>query len=202
MSFILGKKLNMTQIWKGDAVVPVTLIQALPNKVSLIKNKERDGYEAVQVALGKKKREFRDKQPSFAKAMEGEQATNDKVQYKAGDMIDVSVFSEGDLVKISGLSKGRGFQGVVKRHGFAGGPKTHGQKNRLRAPGSIGSTAPQRVYPGRRMAGRMGNERVSIKNLLIAGVDKEKNMLMVRGAVPGARGGLLEISKIKSQNAK
>ena len=195
MSFILGRKLNMTQIWKGDAVVPVTLIEALPNKVSLIKNKVRDGYEAVQVALGKKKKEFRNKRPASAKATEGKQAEGDK-QLEVGDMIDISVFSEGDLVKISGLSKGRGFQGVVKRHGFAGGPKTHGQKNRLRAPGSIGSTAPQRVFPGRRMAGRMGNERITVKNLLIAGVDKEKNMLMVRGAVPGARGGLLEIRKI------
>lgn len=195
MSFILGKKLNMTQIWKGDAVVPVTLIEALPNKVTFIRKKEKDGYEAVQVSLGKKKKEFRDKRPSFAKATEGKQAWD---EMKVGDEIDVSVFSEGDLVKISGLSKGRGFQGVVKRHGFAGGPKTHGQKNRLRAPGSIGSTAPQRVFPGRRMAGRMGNDRVTVKNLLIAGVDKENNMLMVRGAVPGARGGLLEIRKMST----
>lgn len=170
----------MTQIWKGDTVIPVTVIQASPNKVSLVRNKERDGYEAVQVALGKKKREFK--------------AQNSEL--KAGDEVNVESFKEGDLVKISGLSKGKGFQGVVKRHGFAGGPKTHGQKNRWRAPGSIGSTAPQRVYPGRRMAGRMGGDRVSLKNLEIAAVEKDKNLLMIKGAVPGARGGLLEIRKI------
>ena len=115
---------------------------------------------------------------------------------KAGDEVSVEVFKEGDLVKVSGVSKGRGFQGVVKRHGFAGGPKTHGQKNRWRAPGSIGSTAPQRVYPGRRMAGRMGGVRVSLKNLEIAAVDGAKNILMIKGAIPGARGGLVEIRKI------
>lgn len=188
MSFILGRKVKMSQVWKGDAVVPVTLIEALPNTVTIVRKKEKDGYEAVQISLGKKKKEFRDKR----------QATSDRAEYKAGSMIDVSVFKEGDFVKISGLSKGRGFQGVVKRHGFAGGPKTHGQKNRLRAPGSIGSTAPQKVFPGRRMAGRMGNERITVKNLEVAGVDKEKNMLMIKGAVPGAHGGLLEISKVKS----
>ncbi len=184
MSFILGRKVNMSQIWKGDAVIPVTLIEALPNTVTQVRKKEKDGYEAVQVALGKKKKEFRNKGKAIWDEM------------KSGYMIDISVFKEGDLVKVSGLSKGRGFQGVVKRHGFAGGPKTHGQKNRLRAPGSIGSTAPQRVFPGRRMAGRMGNDRVTIKNLEVAGVDTEKNILMIKGAVPGARGGLLEIRKI------
>ena len=112
------------------------------------------------------------------------------------DEKEIGELKIGDKVNVSGRSKGKGFQGVVKRHGFAGGPKTHGQKNRLRAPGSIGATAPQRTIKGRKMAGRMGNERITVKNLLIAGVDKEKNMLMVRGAVPGARGGLLEIRKI------
>jgi len=103
--------------------------------------------------------------------------------------------SEGDTVRVSGVMKGRGFQGVVKRHGFGGGPKTHGQKNRFRAGGSIGSTAPQRVTPGRRMAGHMGDERVTVKNLKVVGVDKENNLLFLKGAVPGARGGVLEISK-------
>ena len=108
---------------------------------------------------------------------------------------EIQAFKAGDLVKVSGLSKGRGFAGVVKRHGFSGGPKTHGQKNRHRAPGSIGSTAPQRVLPGRRMAGRMGGGRVSVKNIKIVGVDAEKKILFLRGAVPGNAGGKLEISK-------
>lgn len=173
----------MTQIWKDDkTVVPVTVVKAEPNKVSLVRTKEKDGYEAVQVALGKTKREFR---------------TVDNAQPKVGDEITVDVFKEGDFVRVSGTTKGRGFQGVVKRHGFGGGPKTHGQKNRFRAGGSIGSTAPQRVTPGRRMAGHMGDERVTIKNLKVVGVDKENGFLFLKGAVPGARGGLLEISKTR-----
>jgi large subunit ribosomal protein L3 len=178
MSFILGKKMNMTQIWKDGKVVPVTVVGALPNKVSAVRTKEKDGYEAVQVSLGRKKKEFR-----------GDAKLN------VGDEVTVETFKEGDKVKVSGLTKGRGFQGVVKRHGFGGGPKTHGQKNRHRAPGSIGSTAFQRVVPGRRMAGHMGTERVSIKNLVVAQIDKENNLLYLRGAVPGARGGVLEIRK-------
>src|SRR6185312_595687 len=109
----------------------------------------------------------------------------------------VELFKEGEKVRVSGITKGRGFQGVVKRHNFGGGPKTHGQKNRYRAPGSIGSTAFQRVVPGRRMAGHMGTERVTIKNLVVAAIDVEKNLIMLRGAVPGAKGGLLEISTVK-----
>jgi len=108
---------------------------------------------------------------------------------------EIQAFKAGDLVKVSGTSKGKGFAGVVRRHGFSGGPKTHGQKNRYRAPGSIGSTAPQRVLPGRRMAGRMGGVRVSVKNIKIVGVDAEKKILLLRGAVPGNKGGKLVISK-------
>ncbi|MDE2019293.1 MAG: 50S ribosomal protein L3 [Patescibacteria group bacterium] len=185
--FILGKKMNMTQIWKDGKVVPVTVVSAAPNKVSLVRTKERDGYEAVQVALGRRKKEFRNKKP----------ATGNR-QFGVGDEVTVETFAEGDRVQVSGVMKGRGFQGVVKRHGFAGGPKTRGQKNRWRAPGSIGSTAFQRVVPGRRMAGHMGNERVTIKGLTVAAVDKEKNILMLKGAVPGARGGILEIKKISN----
>ncbi|MDP2598975.1 MAG: 50S ribosomal protein L3 [Candidatus Liptonbacteria bacterium] len=183
--FILGKKLKMTQIWKGNVVVPVTVITVEPNKVSFVRTKERDGYEATQIALGKKKKEFKAK--PYLKS--------DISNLKTGDTINVSAFAEGDNVRVTGITKGRGFQGVVKRHGFHGGPKTHGQKNRYRAPGSIGSTAFQRVVPGRRMAGRMGNDRVTVKNLKVVGVDAEKNLLFIKGAVPGARGGILEISK-------
>ncbi|MDP3947350.1 MAG: 50S ribosomal protein L3 [bacterium] len=174
---LLGKKGTMSQIWKGEKVIPITLIQALPNTVSLVRTKGKDGYEALQLALGKKRREFRVSAPVE----------------KTGDALDVSVFAEGDLVKVSGLTKGRGFQGGVKRHGFRGGNKTHGNKRSHRAPGSIGSTAPQRVVPGRRMAGHMGTERVTIKNLEVVGVDKEKNILMLKGAVPGFRGAIIEI---------
>jgi large subunit ribosomal protein L3 len=185
MSFILGKKLKMTQIWKDGKVVPVTVIHAEPNKVTITRTKEKDGYEAVQVALGKKKKEFRDRSVNPV----------DVTQFNAGDSVTVETFKEGDKVRVSGTMKGRGFQGVVKRHGFGGGPKTHGQKNRHRAPGSIGSTAFQRVVPGRRMAGHMGGTRVTIKNLVVASIDKDKNLLYLRGAVPGSRGGVLEIRK-------
>lgn len=180
MSFILVKKLKMSQIWKNNEVIPVTVLEAAPNRVELIRTKDKDGYEAIQVALGKRKKEFRSQISDL----------------KKGDTVDASAFKEGDIVRVSGTSKGRGFQGVVKRHGFAGGPKTHGQKNRFRAPGSIGSTAFQRVVPGRRMAGHMGNVRVTIKGLEIVGVDKEKNRILLKGALPGARGGIVEIQKI------
>jgi large subunit ribosomal protein L3 len=186
MAFILGKKLKMTQVWKDGKVLPVTVVHAEPNTVTLMRTKERDGYQAAQIALGttsknKKnvtKREFR---------------TDASIE--KGTSIDVSVFAEGDTVRVSGVSKGRGFAGVVKRYNFRGGPKTHGQKNRHRHPGSIGSTAFQRVVPGRRMAGHMGVDRVTIKNLVVAQVDKENNLLFLKGAVPGARGGVVEIRK-------
>lgn len=169
----------MSQIWKGDKVVPITVVKAEPNKVSLVRTKDQDKYEAVQLQSGMTRREFR---------VNG-------TELKVGDEVNVSVFKEGDKVKVSGVTKGRGFQGVVKRHNFGGGPKTHGQKNRHRAPGSIGSTAFQRVVPGRRMAGHMGVDRVSIKNLEVVGVDVEKNEIYLKGAVPGNRRGLLEIRK-------
>ena len=188
MAFILGKKLKMSQIWKGDRVVPVTVIEARPNVVTFLREKKRDGYEAVQVSLHKVKREFNKRMG----------LTLPEAAQKLGAMISVDSFTEGDLVRVTGISKGRGFQGVVKRHNFGGGPKTHGQKNRFRAPGSIGSTAPQRVFPGRKMAGRMGNDTITIKNLKVIGVDHEKHLLMLRGAVPGARGGLLKIQKTKA----
>jgi large subunit ribosomal protein L3 len=191
MSFILGKKLKMTQVWKDGKVVPVTVVHAAPNKVSLVRTKERDGYEAIQVSIGGGKgkkttaKEFRNR---TANPVEME-------KFAKGAAVTVANFKEGDKVRVSGIMKGRGFAGVVKRHNFAGGPKTHGQKNRHRAPGSIGSTAFQRVVPGRRMAGHMGGTRVTIKNLVVAGVDAKKNLIMLRGAVPGARGGVLEIRK-------
>lgn len=199
MAFILGKKLKMTQFWKGNKVVPATLIAAGPITITQIRTKENDGYEAAQVGFGTKKAKNINKSQlgQFKNLGSFQYVREFKIKptsaYKVGDILDVSHFQEGEKVKVSGLNKGRGFQGVVKRHGFAGGPKTHGQKNRLRAPGSIGATAPQRVMKGRKMAGRMGQERITVKNLEIAGIDKEKNILIIKGAVPGMKGTLLEI---------
>jgi large subunit ribosomal protein L3 len=199
--FILGKKLKMTQVWKEVdvkvvkdkkvitvktlKVFPVTVIQAQPNTVSLVRTKARDGYEAVQVAMGKTKKEFRTRTAHPV----------DISKFAVGSPVTVEVFEEGDKVRVSGISKGKGFQGVVKRYNFRGGPQTHGQKNRLRHPGSIGSTAFQRVVPGRRMAGHMGMDRKTTKNLTVVQVDKEKNQIFLKGAVPGMRGTMVEIRK-------
>ena len=170
----------MTQVWQNGKIVPVTIIKAEPNTVSFVRTSEKDGYSAVQLKNSTAKREFRTKNPE-----------------ELGQTIDVASFKEGDVVKIVGTSKGRGFQGVVKRYGFGGGPKSHGQKNRMRAPGSIGSTAPQRVVPGRRMAGRMGTDRITVKNLKVVSIDVEKNQLFLKGAVPGAPQGLILIETVK-----
>jgi large subunit ribosomal protein L3 len=207
MTFILAKKIKMSQIWKDDKLIPVTIVKAGPVTVTQIRDKEKDKYEAVQVGFDASKKKLNKpltghlqkiknqkskiKNINFKYLKEFRLDSSDK--YKLGDEIDVSIFKEGEKVKVSGLSKGRGFQGVVKRHGFHGGPKSHGQKDRLRAPGSIGATAPQRVMPGRRMAGRMGYTQTTIKNLEIVGIDKEKNILILKGAVPGNKGTILEI---------
>ena len=179
-------------------MIPVTVVEAGPVFITQVKNKEKDGYEALQVGFGNAKK--------ITKPMAGHlkklgrlkdlrEFKSGDPKLKIGDVLSVDQFKEGDRVKVSGVNKGRGFQGVVKRHGFHGGPKTHGQKNRHRAPGSIGATAPQRVMPGRKMAGRMGGERSTIKNLQIVSIDKEKNLLFLKGAVPGIKNNLLEISK-------
>ncbi len=193
----------MSQIWKDDKVVPVTLIKVGPVTITQLRTKEKDNYEAVQMGFDATKKRLNKPMAGHLKNLgnfrylrefrfDKRQAKPEK-ECKVGDVLDVSQFEEGDKVKVSGLNKGRGFQGVVKRHGFHGGPKTHGQKDRLRAPGSIGATAPQRVMPHKKMAGRMGQERTTIKNLEIAGIDKENNILMIKGAVPGMKGTLLEI---------
>ncbi|MFH1246508.1 MAG: 50S ribosomal protein L3 [Candidatus Liptonbacteria bacterium] len=189
--FILGKKVKMSQLWKGEKVVPVTIIKAEPNTVALLRAKEKDGYDAVQLKSGRAAREFRVK--SGAGAPVAEIPAMEK-----GSTVDVTVFNEGDTVRVTGVSKGKGFQGVVKRHGFHGGPKTHGQKNRHRAPGSLGATAPQRVVPGRKMAGRTGGDQVTLTNVKVVSVNKEDNTILIRGAVPGARGGLLKIQKVSA----
>lgn len=174
----------MSQIWKGEKVIPVTIVKAEPNTVSLVRTKGKDGYDAVQLTVGSHSREFRRK-------------TGESIPMEKGAIADVSAFAEGDKVRVTGISKGHGFQGVVKRHGFGGGPKTHGQKNRHRAPGSIGSTAPQRVVPGRKMAGRMGTDQITVKNITVASVNKDENTIMLMGAVPGGRNALVKIIKMK-----
>ena len=197
MKFILGSKLEMSHIFdeKGNQV-PVTLIEIKSCQVTQIKTKDKDGYEAIQIGcdkLKKKKNKKSQKQSPFRYLREFRGDT-DISKYKLGDMVDVSVFQEGDKVKVSGISKGKGFAGVVKRWNFKGkATATHGTKHELRAPGSIGSSFPERVLKGKKMAGHMGVERVTVKNLKIMKIDIENNLLAVKGAVPGGRGTLLEI---------
>lgn len=203
MKFILGKKQNMTQIFGDDGrVFPGTVISAGPITVTSVKNDDKDGYKAVQFGFGEKKLS------RISKALQGhlkgvlpaegktfavikEHRTNDDVSL--GQTVDVSAFAEGDTVTVSGISKGKGFQGVVKRHGFKGGRRSHGQKHSEREPGSIGAGGMQRVFKNKRMAGRMGSDRVSVKNLTVLKVDKENNLIFISGAIPGRRGTVLEI---------
>jgi len=203
MKFILGTKLNMTQIFdKEGSVHPVTVISATPSTVTQLKTKEKDGYVAYQIGYGEKKakninkpekghmkdlgnfrvlREFRPEEGATLPAV--------------GDKVEIDIFKEGDVVEISGTSKGKGFQGVVKRHGFHGGPRSHGQKHSEREPGSIsgGNREGGRVPKGMRMAGRMGSDRITVANLKVIAIDKENNQIMVEGAIPGRRGTLIEI---------
>ncbi|MFC1701007.1 50S ribosomal protein L3 [Patescibacteria group bacterium] len=201
MKFILGKKLGMSQIFdKDNKVIPVTLIEAGPCLVVQIKTDEKDGYKAVQVGFEEiverkvkkpQKGHFKKVGEKYFRYLKEFESDNLKI----GDVIDVSIFEDGDKVQIAGFSKGKGFQGVVKRHGFHGGPASHGMKHTLRAPGSIGSAFPERVFKGKKMAGRMGNERITTRGLKIIHVDKENNLLAIKGAVPGRIGGLLEIKE-------
>lgn len=199
MKFILGRKLNMTQIFDNEGVVhPTTLVEVSPIVVTQVKTKETDGYNAVQVASGVKKAE------RINKAMKGHmkdlgafaslrEFRVNEVNNKVGDKIDLNQFKQGDAIEVSAISKGKGFQGVVKRHGFGGGPRTHGQKHSEREPGSIGGGLRNKVPKKMRMAGRMGSDRVTIKNLRVLHVDAGSNILYISGAIPGKRGTLVEI---------
>jgi len=202
MKFLLGEKIGMSQIFDNEGnIIPVALIRATPNVVVQIKTKEKDGYVGVQVGAGVRKVK------NIAKPQRGHFAglgnfrhvvefrLNQSTALQRGERIDVSVFAEGDAVKVSGISKSKGFQGVVKRYGFHGAPATHGTKHAHRQPGSIGGggRAGGKVIKGMRMAGRMGGERVSVRNLKVVKIDKENNMVAIKGAVPGRRGTLLEI---------
>lgn len=200
---IIGKKLGMTQIYSAAGKVePVTVLQVGPCTVVQVKTEKNDGYCAAQLGFGQAK-----KLPKAEKGhLKGlgdfrhlrEFRLDDVSDVEVGTKVDASLFTDGELIDVTGFSKGRGFAGVVKRHGFAGGPKTHGQSDRHRAPGSIGSTTtPGRVYKGTRMAGHMGNEQVTVSGLKVVKTDVEKNLLLVLGAVPGAKNGLILIKKSK-----
>ncbi|MDD2696869.1 MAG: 50S ribosomal protein L3 [Candidatus Pacebacteria bacterium] len=195
MKFILGKKLGMSQIFdKEGKVTPVTLVEAGPCKILQVKTRDKDGYEALQVGFVEKKKKIKktDKGKEFRYIKE--QRLDGSEQYKVGDEINVAIFNEGDKVKIIGTSKGKGFQGAVKRWGFKGKlSKTHGTKHEIRTLGSTGSSIPARVIKGRKMPGRMGQDRVTINNLKIVKVDKENNLLALKGALPGPKGALIEI---------
>ncbi|MBI4180628.1 MAG: 50S ribosomal protein L3 [Chloroflexi bacterium] len=201
LSGIIGRKLGMTQIFRDKGEVEaVTAIEAGPCAVIQVKTAGKEGYNAVQLGFSAAKRL---KSPQRGHLKEFGQfrylrefRVDDVAGIQMGDAVNVSLFGEGDLVDITGLSKGKGFAGVVKRHGFAGGPKTHGQTDRHRHPGAIGSTtSPGRVWKGLRMAGRMGGERVTVRHLSVLKADLEHNLLLVKGAIPGNRNGLLLIKK-------
>ena len=199
MKFILGKKIEMSQIFdeKGN-VIPVTLIKAGPCYITQIKTKEKDKYESVQIGFEKlKDKKIKKSQKSkpyrYLKEFRNKELKSKDQELKVGDKIDVSTFKEGDKVKISGISKGKGFAGAVKKWGFHGKPATHGTKHEERTIGSIGSAFPQRVIKGKKMPGRMGTERITVKNLKVAKIDVENNIIMIKGAIPGRRGTLLEI---------
>jgi large subunit ribosomal protein L3 len=206
MNGLLGKKLGMTSVFdEAGQVIPCTVIEAGPCFVTQIKTKERDGYEAVQVGFEPKPERLVTKplKGHFAKAnikpmrVVREFLGNGVSELQPGQEIKVTaVFAKGDTVSVIGTSKGRGFQGVVKRHHFGGGFRTHGQSDRERAPGSIGSSShPSRVFKGMRMAGRMGGEQVTVRNLKVVGIIPDSNLLLVRGSVPGAINGYVEIYK-------
>jgi large subunit ribosomal protein L3 len=204
---IIGRKIGMTQLFQesGQAVA-VTAIQAGPSVVTQIKSQERDGYDAIQVGFIENKLKQSQLSSAENRHLQGienvrylrEFRTDDISSVKRGDKVDVSFLKRGDLINVTGFSKGRGFAGVVKRYHFAGGPKTHGQTDRHRAPGSIGATTfPGRVLKGKRMAGHMGNRRVKARKLEVIQADSKNNLLLVKGAIPGATGGLLIIEKVR-----
>ncbi len=203
MKFILGTKAGMTQVFDKNGVCQaVTVLKVSPAKVSQVKNIEKDGYAAVQLASGIKKEHKVNKAAKghfgtgAQYVKEFRPAVGKEISLQKEDALDASVFTPGDTVMVSAISKGKGFQGVVKRHGFRGGSRTHGQKHSEREPGSIGQTGLMRVAKGTRMAGRMGGETVTVKNLKVLQVNVAENLLLVSGAVPGRKGTLVEVRGI------
>ncbi|MDR1346508.1 MAG: 50S ribosomal protein L3 [Bacteroidales bacterium] len=207
MSGLIGKKIGMTSIYDASGkIVPCTVVEAGPCVVTQVKTVEKDGYEAIQLGFDEKKPKNTTKslKGHFAKA----ETTPKKILMEFtrfeeghrktfGEILDVTIFEEGEFIDVQGKSKGKGFQGVVKRHGFSGvGDSTHGQHNRLRAPGSMGASSwPSRVFPGMRMAGRTGGKKVKMINLQIVKIVKEKNLIVVKGSVPGPNGSYLKLER-------
>jgi large subunit ribosomal protein L3 len=202
MKFILGKKMNMTQLWSDDKVIPCTAVQVGPCFVTQVKDDKTDSYKAIQVSYGERKAK------NISKSVKGhlnkaisrdnvaflrEFRVDDTNNVELGKFIDASSFTVGDIVDVVGTSKGKGFQGVVKRHGFSGSKKTHGNKDQLRASGSIGATGPAHVFKGTKMGGRMGGDRVTTKNLEIVDIDLENNILFIKGAIPGSINSLIMV---------
>ncbi len=206
---IIGRKIGMTKIFDSNGdTVPVTVIEAGPCPIVQIRTKDKNGYEAVQIGFGEKRKKLFTKPVlgHFEKVKvepkrylrEIKAVIDDKIQ--VGAEVKLDIFQLGDKVNVTGISKGHGFQGGVRRHHFAGGPKTHGQSDRLRAPGSIGgSSFPSHTWKGQRMAGRMGGEQVTVKNLEVVEIDVQKNLLLLKGAVPGKKNSLLTIKKVKTR---
>lgn len=206
MKFILGTKEKMTQVFSKDGVMQAgTILRVVPHIVTQMRAQDKDGYEAVQIATVETKKQRLNKADlghrgnalKHVLEFRPRKSLNETVEgFEKGQTFDASAFSVGDTIAVSAISKGKGFQGVVKRYNFRGGPGSHGMKNTLRTPGSIGATGPQRVFKGTRMAGRMGSDRVTVKNLTVLAVDAKENVLLVSGAVPGRRGTLVEVRSI------
>ena len=206
---ILGKKVGMTQVFAASGeVIPVTVVEAGPCIVTQVKTTELDGYDAVQLGFAESKHLTKPERGHLEKQGRAEQvrlpnARNlrevriDKTtEHKVGEKVDASVFKAGDVIDVVGVSKGKGFAGVIKRHHFHGGPKTHGQSDRHRAPGALSSgTTPGRILKGKRMAGRMGTDRVTVQNLKIVEADPERNLILIRGSVPGGVNAVVLIKK-------
>ncbi|MCH2672019.1 MAG: 50S ribosomal protein L3 [Chloroflexota bacterium] len=197
----LGKKIGMTQLFREDGrVVPVTVIEAGPCVVTQVKTKETDGYEAIQLGYGDVKRRNKPEaghlKDSRLSRYLREVTTDDTSEFTVGQTIGVDIFQAGEKIDVIGKSKGRGFAGTMKRWDFGGGPRTHGQSDRARAPGSIGGgTTPGKVYKGLKMSGHMGNRRITVKGLEIVEIDAERNLLMIKGGIPGATNSLVQIRR-------
>ena len=197
----LGKKIGMTQLFREEGrVVPVTVIEAGPCVVTQVKTKETDGYEAIQLGYGDVKRRNKPEaghlKDSRLSRYLREVTTDDTSEFTVGQTIGVDIFQAGEKIDVIGKSKGRGFAGTMKRWDFGGGPRTHGQSDRARAPGSIGGgTTPGKVYKGLKMSGHMGNRRITVKGLEIVEIDAERNLLMIKGGIPGATNSLVQIRR-------
>ena len=205
MRGLIGKKIGMTRVFdENGQIIPVTVLQAGPCTVTQIKTNEKDGYEAVQVGYGDRKDKHTNmpmnghykKTGVSPKKVLAEFNKVPGFEYKTGQIFHVGLFQKGDYVNVSGISKGKGFSGVIKRHNFSRQKKTHGTGHTERAPGSIGQASdPSRVFPGMRMAGQTGNEKVTVENLIVVKVDREKNRLIVKGAIPGAKNRTIVVTK-------